>query len=295
MRTVVRVSIGIPVYNGERYLADCLDSLLGQTFADFEILVSDNCSTDATREICLDYARRDARVRYSRTERNIGHFGNHTRVAEQARAQYFRWMAYDDLCAPSHLERCVAALDGSPAAALAYTRTVFFEEREGAVVEIHPSRYKDDHVALPMASPVRRLQRLVQNLNYCNALYGVIRTDVLRTTSLIKAIYGADRVLLAELASKGTFIEIDEPLFLRRVHPGQTYHRDSHLRLLGEHARVIREGPLTPGERALGLATVLPLLVWKRRRRLAIELLRRSPRTYSLARRTTRHFRGLAI
>src|SRR5262245_7648079 len=221
MRPVARVSIGIPVLNGERYLADCLDSLLAQTFADFEVFVSDNCSTDATREICLEYAGRDARVVYSRTEHNIGAFGNHTRVAEQAQAQYFRWMAYDDLCAPSHLERCVAALDGSPAAALAYTRTVFFEERDGAIVEIHSRRYEDDDVDLPMTSPVQRLRRLVQNLNFCNAFYGLIRTDTLRTTSLVKPIYGADRILLAELASKGPFVEVDEPLYLRRIHRKQ--------------------------------------------------------------------------
>jgi glycosyltransferase involved in cell wall biosynthesis len=310
MGSVRRVSIGIPVYNGERYLATCLDSLLGQTFADFEVIVSDNCSTDATREISLDYAGRDARIRYSRNERNIGHFANHRLVAERASGAYFRWMAYDDLCRPTHLERCVAALDRSPEAVLAYTRTTFFDERGGELVEIHSRAYEDDHVDLPMGSAVRRLLGLVRHLAFCNAFYGLVRTDVLRTTSLIKPVYGADRILLAELAVRGRFVEVDEPLYLRRIHPHQVskerldevVYADAGkprfelqtLRLLVEHVRIIREAPASAGERALGLATVLPLLLWRRKRKLAVELLENFPRTYRLARRTRRRLRGLA-
>jgi glycosyltransferase involved in cell wall biosynthesis len=310
MRSVRRVSIGIPVYNGERYLAACLDSLLAQTFTDFEILVSDNCSTDRTREISLAYARRDARVRYSRNERNIGHFANHALVVERATGAYFRWMAYDDLCSPRHLERCVAALDNAPEAVLAYTRTTFVDERDGELVEIRSHAYRDDRVDLPMESPVRRLLGLVRGLGFCNVFYGLIRTDVLRATSIIKPVYGADRILLAELAARGRFVEIEEPLYVRRIHPRQVSKERSEdiiyadlgrpgfelqtFRLLGEHARILREAQASWDEQWLGMATVLPVLLWQRKGKLAVELLENFPRTYRLARRTRSRIRSLA-
>src|SRR5688572_28337892 len=92
------VSIGLPVYNGERFLSEALDSLLGQTLADFELIVSDNASTDRTAEICLAYAARDARVRYVRQQTNIGAIRNWNFVARQARGQYFKWASANDFC-----------------------------------------------------------------------------------------------------------------------------------------------------------------------------------------------------
>src|SRR5262245_31410059 len=116
-----RVSIGVPVYNGERYLRECIDSILGQTFRDFELILSDNASTDATRTICEAYATRDPRVRYYRNEQNLGACRNFNRCVELARGDYFLWAAHDDAIAPEYLARCVEALDRDPSVVLSHS------------------------------------------------------------------------------------------------------------------------------------------------------------------------------
>ena len=99
MSTILRLTIGLPVYNGEKYIAESLDVLLGQSFADFELIISDNASTDGTGDICLRYDRQDSRVRYFRQPDNVGPGPNHNFVAEKARGELFKWAANDDLYA----------------------------------------------------------------------------------------------------------------------------------------------------------------------------------------------------
>src|SRR5690606_4946715 len=107
-------SIGLPVYNAQAYLAHALDSLLGQTYRDFELVISDNASTDRTEAICRDYAARDARVRYVRQAENQGANWNFNEVFRLARGELFKWAASDDLCEPTLMEKCVAVLDARP-------------------------------------------------------------------------------------------------------------------------------------------------------------------------------------
>src|SRR5690242_8968780 len=109
-----KVTVGMPVYNGERYMRFALDSLLAQDFQDFEIVISDNASTDRTSEICAEYAARDSRVRYHRNATNIGASPNYNRTFELARGQYFKWCAHDDVCLPSFLSKCVATMEAAP-------------------------------------------------------------------------------------------------------------------------------------------------------------------------------------
>ena len=118
-----RVSVGLPVFNGERYLARAIESVLRQDFADFELVVSDNASTDRTGEICEEYARRDARVRYVRNPRNLGAGPNYDRCFRLARGEYFKWAAHDDRLAPDYLSQTGAALDAAPDAVLCTTAT----------------------------------------------------------------------------------------------------------------------------------------------------------------------------
>ena len=113
-RTSPKLSLGIPVYNGAAYLAQLFDCLRGQTLTDYEAIISDNASTDATEQICRRVAAADPRFRYQRNARNIGAAPNFNRVFEQATGQYFKWTAHDDLLAPTYLERCVAVLDDDP-------------------------------------------------------------------------------------------------------------------------------------------------------------------------------------
>src|SRR5436190_10934974 len=108
--SIPRVSVGIPVYNGERFLKGAIDSLLSQRFTDFEILISDNASTDGTQAICEEYVANDQRVSYFRQRTNIGAPGNWNYVAKLARGTYFKWASANDECDPRMLDQCVAVL-----------------------------------------------------------------------------------------------------------------------------------------------------------------------------------------
>jgi glycosyltransferase involved in cell wall biosynthesis len=208
-----RISIGLPVYNGERYLETALDSLLRQTCTDFELIISDNASSDGTEAICRRYAHRDPRVLYHRSERNRGASWNHNRVVELARAPYFKWAAHDDVCAPEFLERCAGVLDGHPAVILCYPQTLLIDEsgqRFGACA---------DRCAPTSPDPFLRFREAMETLVLSNPMYGVIRTKVLRQTPLIGTYPASDLVLLSELAMRGTFHLLPEALFFRRDHP----------------------------------------------------------------------------
>ena len=120
MNAIPRLSIGLPVYNGEEYLAQSIEALLGQSYEDFELIISDNASTDSTADICRRYGRQDSRIRYIRQARNIGLSPNHNFVLQQSRGEFFKWAAADDLYGRDLLKRCVDALDEHPGVVLAH-------------------------------------------------------------------------------------------------------------------------------------------------------------------------------
>ena len=215
MTAAPRVSIGLAVYNGERYLSESLDSILKQTFEDFELIICDNASTDQTDVLCRAYAERDRRVRYHRNTLNLGAARNYQLAFEMSSAPYFRWAAYDDLIAPELLARCVEVLDREASVVLAYPKTKLLEEEDGLISE---SEYEDGlHLSSPRAS--ERFIKLVRRLRLCNAVYGLIRASELRKTALLGSYVGSDGPLLAELTLYGKFFEIPEYLFYRRRHP----------------------------------------------------------------------------
>lgn len=222
--TKPKLSIGLPVFNGENYLAEALDSLLTQTFTDFEIIVSDNNSTDRTEEICLTYAAQDPRIRYYPNEENRGAAWNYNRVFDLAQAEYFKWAAHDDLCAPDLFLRCIEILDNDPSVVLAYSKTRIINER-GETVR------KPEYRLNTNSSNVRdRFRDLICIPHECFPVFGVIRSEVLRQTPRIGSYTSSDRPLLAELALYGRFYEIPEYLFVRRVHPKSSdiAYRDRH-------------------------------------------------------------------
>jgi len=211
-----RVTIGVPVYNGEKYLPLCLDSLLAQTYHDMEILICDNASTDRTEQICRDYAARDSRIRYVRNPVNIGLGRNFRRVLDLARGEYFKAAAADDWCGPEFIDQCVAALDLEPSSVLAYPRTRIVDDAGNRVNDC------EDSLGASSGSPSERFICLIQTIRLCNALYGVTRTAVLRKTGWLAEYRTADSVLLTELSLYGKFQEIPEFLFFRRFHEGDT-------------------------------------------------------------------------
>ncbi len=214
-----RVSIGLPVYNGENYLAEAIDSVLVQTFADFELIICDNGSTDRTEEICRGYAAADPRVRYHRNPQNLGASANFGRTFELATGEYFRWLAHDDLMAPECLERCVAALDQQPDAVLAQP-LVGLIDAKGTVKLI------GDDGLQPAASPrvSERFAALVRHPRYCWEVFALVRRDIMAKTGLLAPFSCSDVVLCIELGLLGRFALVPEPLFLNRDHPDRFSH-----------------------------------------------------------------------
>ena len=208
-----RLTIGMPVFNGERWLAETFDSLLRQTFRDFEIIVSDNCSTDETRNICLEYANRDSRIHYIRQDSNIGIFRNYDAVFHESKTPFFKWASSNDLCRPRFLELCMNALDEHPDAVLSCTHTVLFDEdaqKESEYVENIEWHNKD---------PIARYREFWSKAGLNNVMNGVIRSDALRRTMLNMSFQGSDLNMIADLLLQGPAIIVDEPLFYRRMAP----------------------------------------------------------------------------
>ena len=210
------LTIGLPVYNGEQFLEESLNSLLAQTLPDFELIISDNGSTDRTEEICQAYAAKEQRIRYYRSEQNYGAAWNYNRLVQLSVGKYFKWASHDDLCAPEYLERCLEVLESQPSVVLCYANTTFIDE-QGNFLENYT---EDFHLDSP--KPHQRYQKYHRRFlaKYkCNPVFGVIRSSALRMTKLIGTYEGSDIILLAELALLGEFYEIPEYLFFRRDHP----------------------------------------------------------------------------
>ena len=255
-----RVSVGLPVYNGGRYLVESIGSLLDQTFQDFELIISDNGSTDETRTICEGFAAQDPRIRYIRHEINRGASWNFNIVFELARAPYFKWASHDDLHAPTFLERCVHTMDTSDGdVILCYPKTIEIDADGREVGGF------EDQLDLRSDDPADRFKQLLRRYRLSNPIFGLLRTDMVRSTRLLSAYPSSDLVLFAELALRGKFVEIPERLFLRRIHPGRSVESNKTMeevaiwfdpnnagrriyprtKLLIEHARAVALSPIS--------------------------------------------------
>jgi glycosyltransferase involved in cell wall biosynthesis len=212
---VPRVSIGLPVYNGERYLRFAIDSLLEQDYIDFELIISDNASTDATQAICEEFADKDPRVRYYRNQTNLGASGNYDRVFELARGELFKWAAHDDVHLPGFLRRCVEVFEQAPSTVvLVAPRTEIIDEDGRRTMQLAESL----HTARSL--PHQRVADVLRKVAWATAQFGLFRSEALRKTRLIGPFLASDWVLLLELAILGEIWEIPEVLFQRRYHSG---------------------------------------------------------------------------
>jgi glycosyltransferase involved in cell wall biosynthesis len=208
-----RVSVALPVYNGARYLSRAITSILDQTYRDFELIISDNASTDATEPICRELKASDPRIRYVRQPRNLGASPNFNFGYELATGEYFKWAAHDDFLEPEYLAACVRALEANPDAVLCHSLVRIVDGADRLVEVFRP--------IAPQAASSRPSERFAARLRNprCLDIWGVIRKDALRDSVLIGSYIGMDRALLLELALRGRFLLIEEPLFTNRDHP----------------------------------------------------------------------------
>ena len=209
-----RLTVGIPVYNGERFLAQAVESLLGQTLVDFELLIADNASTDGTAAICAELARADARVRVLRHSTNIGAPRNWNCLVHEARGQYFKWASANDWCASSMLERCVEVLEADMRAVLCYCHTQLTD------AEGHPQGVFGGDLDITMPRASDRFEAVCRGMTLNNAMCGVIRTSVLRKTGLDRLYPSGDMALTSELALHGQLRLLPVALNFRRQSAG---------------------------------------------------------------------------
>jgi glycosyltransferase involved in cell wall biosynthesis len=150
------VSIGMPVFNDKKFLCKAVESLISQSFKDFELIMSDDCSTDGSSEICKGYAQRDNRIRYIRQTENIGISRNMKFLLETASGKYFMWAANDDIWDEQFLETLHNGLENNRGAIVAFSPICFIDEDDQIIPE-QPARYTD----YSGASAYIRLRKLI--------------------------------------------------------------------------------------------------------------------------------------
>ncbi len=282
VNAIPTLSIGLPVYNGEDFVAEALDSILNQTFQDFELIIADNASTDRTAEICQAYADKDNRISYHRSDKNLGAAWNYNRAFELSTGKYFKWSAHDDLCKPTYFEQCIDILEKDSSIVLCYANTTVINPAGEPT-----STYTEDlHLQASKASErYRKFHQRFFKKYKCNAVFGIMRRDALEKTELIGHYEASDIILLAELSLRGKLYEIPEPLFFRRDHPQMSGRANPTAesiaswfdpankkklitpmnRLLLEHVRSINRVPMSALEKTKCLTSLAIFIRWKRR------------------------------
>jgi glycosyltransferase involved in cell wall biosynthesis len=223
-----RVSVGLPVYNGEWFLERTLDSLLAQTFEDFEIIVCDNASTDRTAAIVADYMDRDARIRYHRNEQNRGAIFNYHRTLSLASGEYFKWMASDDIVRRDFLARAVAVLDADPHAVLAYSKAAFIDEDDCVIYRFDDVMRLEPWSASAVARTNQALRAVFRDGSAANVIvFGLARSSARRAIRPLGHYFGCDFVAVTELALLGRIHELSDVLafYRRHAHSSSSYAR----------------------------------------------------------------------
>lgn len=222
--TTPRVSLALPVYNGARYVAKAVESILDQGYEDFRLTITDNASTDGTEGICRKFAELDSRVNYVRNPRNLGAGPNYNLGFELSTGEYFKWCACDDYLSPNFLESCVAALDQRQDAAVAYATTRSVDE-DGAQIDLVGSMAPD----MTGAGPALRFYKVLTELGTCYEIFGLFRRDVLKRSTLQRGYYGSDHALLAEIALLGSYVHVPEATLYNREHKDRSINMSDTL------------------------------------------------------------------
>jgi len=220
-----KISVGLPVYNGEEFLRKRIDSVLDQTFSDFELIISDNASTDSTSTICREYAKKDNRIRYIRQEKNIGMTPNFYFLLQEAKSDYFVWAAVDDLWHPAFLEKNVSVLESNNEVVGSISKLTLYDEsadlfkKEKEFLKRIRLTYRP-YGTYSLSGPYeKKIRTCLKKFPY-QLFYGVYRTDELRK-SIIQQYFVSDTfAVVLNLLKYGDIHEVDEVLLY--VYPGGT-------------------------------------------------------------------------
>lgn len=211
-----KVVIGLPVYNGQKYLGAAIESHLSQSFGDFDLVISDNGSTDATPDICAGYASKDARIKFLRSPENRGILWNHRRVFEAVDSpnQYFRWAGADDIMEPGLLQAMVEVLNLRPEVEAVVPDTKNIDEHGQVIGSMARTLDLQSTDVFERAHDV-----LVANYQHVIA-YGLLRASTLRLMRTGPNYIGWDPIFVWELALRGQMVQLAGPVLLRRFHAG---------------------------------------------------------------------------
>lgn len=211
-----KISIGLPVFNGAKYLASSIESILNQTYDFFELIICDNHSTDGTREICETYKKLDKRIIYIQNSKNIGAVENYNKVFHLSTGQYFKWSAHDDLLEKNFVKKCYAALEANKDAVLSYTYSKIID-KNNKIIEEHINK-----TSTHKNNPSDRIDSLIKFGQKFYEVFGLIRKEPMMKTDLIKPFARGDGIFLIQLSLLGRFIQIPEFLFFPRKHDEQS-------------------------------------------------------------------------
>lgn len=233
------LSIGLPVYNGELFLKKALDSLLNQTYFNFELIISDNNSTDSTQRICQEYAKNDKRIQYIRQEKNIGAFLNFNFVLTKAQGTYFMWAAVDDYWDNDFIQKNLDVLQQNPNVVCSISKidTYGFSDDDMIKYDIPFVNYpkflrsfiKIRRKKLICASFAifgsysQKIRSFLKNPGASSRFYGVYRTVQIKECYIQKQFIGVEFAISLNLLKLGDFFELDEILFYRFDSGWSTY------------------------------------------------------------------------
>jgi glycosyltransferase involved in cell wall biosynthesis len=278
-----KISVGIPVYNGARFLDGALASVAAQDFEGLEVVICDNASIDNTGEICRSYSSRDPRFKYHRNPQNIGAAPNFNRAFELSSGDFFAWLAYDDELCPGMLRACWEAFaKNGPETAMVYPQCELIDEN-GA-----PIQRGRDHIASSVSRAHQRLGKVLMRVGSGHPIYGLMRRTSLARTQRMQSVVSNDYILLGELAMVGKIVEVDGVLFRYRHHPDNSRVKYKNIRelevwfdprneakrirlpetasLVRNHLNSVFAVPLTLPDRILCAATVLAVTGYRRGR-----------------------------
>jgi len=219
------VSIGMPVYNGQRYIEQAIDSILSQTYENIELIICDNASTDKTEEICREYALKDSRVSYYRNKKNIGAYRNFNKSFSLSNGEYFKWASHDDVLGAGFIEESIKVLKRRDDVAICIPRYLYINENSDVT-----SGQNVHDISIAQDTYIQRVKRFfnlqVASDDIVYAIFGLIRADVLRRTKLWEGYVSSEEILMLELLWYGKLVQIEKEEFKFRLHQESAFKKN---------------------------------------------------------------------
>jgi len=214
-----KISIGIPVYNGEKFIRKCIESVLQQTYKNFELIISDNASTDSTSKICEEYLRKDNRITFVRQNKNMGQNWNFNFLLEKANGEYFVWVAADTIILPEFIEKNIAVLESQDKAVgciskikIDHTYVDKFKTEKEILKKVGLVYRPYD--TLPITGNyMERIRKYLKHFPW-EMFYSVYRTEALRESFVHDFFIGTDASLVLNVLKHGEIQVVNEFLLV---------------------------------------------------------------------------------